>query len=100
MASLLISNPVQVVEDRLRSEKLQGRKKLDAFALGYPIPNLRRRTSVAYNKKHSNDVRSLYNGTSNWSFRSGINIAICGTASYGNTSSQGRAGKSKPSSSI
>ena len=68
MTSFLISNPVQVVEDRAKSEKLQGSKKPDAeVALRYPIPNLRRRTSVAYYTRNSNDVRSLYNGTSSWS---------------------------------
>ena len=68
MTSLSISSPVQVVEDRLKSEKLQGRKKLNAVvALSYPIPNLRRRTSVAtsHNTWNSNDVRSLYYGTYN-----------------------------------
>lgn len=66
MTSLSISSPVQVVEDRLESEKLQGRKKLNAVvALSYPIPNLRRRTSVAYITWNSNDVRSLYYGSNN-----------------------------------
>lgn len=75
MASLLISNPVQVVEDRAKSEKLQGSKKPDAqIALRYPIPNLRRRTSVAYSKRNSNDVRSLYDGTNGWS--------VCGDESF------------------
>ena len=83
MTSLSISNPVQVVEDRLRSEKLQGRKKLNAVAaLGCPIPNLRRRTSVAtsHNTWNSNDVRSLYNGSYNRYLRGDNTVIQCGDA--------------------
>lgn len=82
LTSLFISSPVQVVEDRRKSEKLQGSKKLSAVtSLGCPIPNLRRRrTSVATsdNTWNSNDVRSLYNGTNNRYLR-GDNILVkCG----------------------
>lgn len=60
-----LSNLVQVVEDRVISEKHEDSKKARQ-SMAFPIPNLRRRTSVAnLNSRHSNDVRSLYNGTTN-----------------------------------
>ena len=90
MTSLSISSPVQVVEDRLESEKLQGRKKLNAVvALSCPIPNLRRRTSVAHITWNSNDVRSLYYGSNNRNLRSDSFIVKCGDVHRKtNTSSQ------------
>lgn len=73
MSSLFISGPMQVVEDRGISEKHTGSKKLKGqLTLGCPIPNLRRRTSVANantNSHSSNVDRSLYYGTNNWSIR-------------------------------
>ena len=88
LVSPFISNPVQVVEDRRKSEKLQGSKKLNAVAaLSYPIPNLRRRrTSVAYTTWNCNVDRSLYNGTYNWYLR-GDNVVIqCGDYLHRKTS--------------
>lgn len=86
MTSLSISSPVQVVEDRLQSEKLQGRKKLNAVAaLGYPIPNLRRRTSVAHTTWNSNDVRSLYYGTYNWYLCGDDTLVKCGDTLHRDT---------------
>ena len=68
MLSLLISNPTQAVEDKRELEKRSGSKKLIATSMGCPIPDLRRRTSVA--KTHitwnSNVDRSLYYGNNNW----------------------------------
>ena len=67
MLSLLISGPVQAVEDRCKSEEHSGSKKLsENVSLGCPIPDLRRRTSVAnHNTCHSNVDRSLYYGSNN-----------------------------------
>ena len=85
---LSLSSPVQVVEDRLKSEKLQGRKKLNAVAaLGCPIPNLRRRTSVAHFTWNSNDVRSLYNGSNNRYLRGDNTVIQCGSYHTKNASS-------------
>ena len=68
MLSLLISNPTQAVEDKRQLEKRSGSKKLIGTSMGCPIPDLRRRTSVA--KTHitwnSNVDRSLYYGNNNW----------------------------------
>ena len=68
MLSLLISNPTQAVEDKRELEKRSGSKKLIGTSMGCPIPDLRRRTSVA--KTHitwnSNVDRSLYYGNNNW----------------------------------
>ena len=94
MTSLFISNPVQVVEDRHTSEKLQGSKKPNTkYVLGYPIPNLRRRTSVAHNTWHSNDVCSLHDGSNNRHLRSNDLIVKCGNALHkdNRSSSQTRA---------
>lgn len=87
LVSPFISNPVQVVEDRRESEKLQGSKKLSAVAaLSYPIPNLRRRrTSVAHITWNSNDVRSLYNGAHSWYLCSDDSVVKCGDASVHRT---------------
>ena len=68
MLSLLISGPMQAVEDKRKLEKHSGSKKLNEyFALGCPIPDLRRRTSVA--KPHitwtSNVDSGLCIGTNN-----------------------------------
>ena len=68
MSSLLISGPMQAVEDKRELEKHSGSKKLIGTSMGCPIPDLRRRTSVA--KTHitwnSNVDRSLYYGNNNW----------------------------------
>ena len=72
MLSLLISGPMQAVEDKRKLEKHMGSKKLNTVdVLGCPIPNLRRRTSVAesHTTWHSNVDRSLYYGTNNWNLR-------------------------------
>ena len=67
MLSLLISNPTQAVEDKRELEKRSGSKKLIGTSMGCPIPDLRRRTSVA--KTHitwnSNVDSGLYFGTTN-----------------------------------
>lgn len=75
-----LSGPTQAVEDRPRSEKRMGSKKLSGqVTLGCPVPDLRRRTSVAtYTTWNSNDVRSLYNGTNNRSLRGIDNNVIRG----------------------
>ena len=74
MSSLLISNPTQAVEDKRELEKRSGSKKLIGTSMGCPIPDLRRRTSVA--KTHitwnSNVDRGLYYGNNNWNLL-GIN---------------------------
>lgn len=67
MLSLLISGPMQAVEDKRKLEKHSGSKKLIGTSMGCPIPDLRRRTSVA--KPHitwtSNVDSGLYIGTNN-----------------------------------
>ncbi len=67
MLSLLISAPVQAVEDKRKLEKHSGSKKLIGTSMGCPIPDLRRRTSVA--KPHitwtSNVDSGLCIGTNN-----------------------------------
>ncbi len=64
MSSLFISGPMQAVEDRCKPEKHGGSKIPGAVLPGCPIPNLRRRTSVAnHNTWHSNVDSGLYNGT-------------------------------------
>lgn len=74
MSSLFISGPTQAVEDKRELEKRSGSKKLIGTSMGCPIPDLRRRTSVA--KTHitwnSNVDRSLYYGNNNWNIL-GIN---------------------------
>ena len=68
MLSLLISGPTQAVEDKRELEKRSGSKKLIGTSMCCPIPDLRRRTSVA--KTHitwnSNVDRGLYYGNNNW----------------------------------
>lgn len=68
MSPFLLSGRVQVVEDSIKTEKLHGSKRAGNKVLpAYPIPNLRRRTSVAnHNTWHSNVDRSLYYGNDNW----------------------------------
>ncbi len=64
MSSLFISGPMQAVEDRRKLEKHSGSKKLSGYSLGCPIPNLRRRTSVANHNTWTSNVDSgLYYGT-------------------------------------
>lgn len=67
MLSLLISGPMQAVEDKRKLEKHSGSKKLIGTSMGCPIPDLRRRTSVA--KPHitwtSNVDSGLCIGTNN-----------------------------------
>lgn len=67
MLSLLISGPMQAVEDKRKLEKHSGSKKLNEYsALGCPIPDLRRRTSVATHNTWTSNVDSgLYFGTNN-----------------------------------
>ena len=67
MLSLLISGPMQAVEDKRKLEKHSGSKKLVGTSMSCPIPDLRRRTSVA--KPHitwtSNVDSGLCFGTNN-----------------------------------
>ena len=64
MSSLFISGPMQAVEDRRKLEKHGGSKKPGVVLPGCPIPNLRRRTSVAnHNTWNSNVDSGLYYGT-------------------------------------
>lgn len=68
MSTSLISGPMQAVEDKRKLEKHMGSKKLSTVTvLGCPIPDLRRRTSVAKSHItwHSNVDRSLYYGNNN-----------------------------------
>lgn len=66
MLSLLISGHTQAVEDKHQLEERIGSKKLnEQSALGCPIPDLRRRTSVAYTTWNCNVDRSLYYGNNN-----------------------------------
>ncbi len=71
MSSLLISGHTQAVEDKRKLEERIGSKKLsEQSALGCPIPDLRRRTSVAYTTWNCNVDRSLYYGNNNWTLLS------------------------------
>ena len=66
MSSLLISGRTQAVEDKRQLEERIGSKKLNGYlTLGCPIPDLRRRTSVAYTTWNCNVDRSLYYGNNN-----------------------------------
>lgn len=68
MSSLLISGHTQAVEDKHQLEERIGSKKLNGYlTLGCPIPDLRRRTSVAktHTTWNSNVDRSLYYGNNN-----------------------------------
>ena len=80
MSSLLISNPTQAVEDKRELEKRSGSKKLIGTSMGCPIPDLRRRTSVAktHTTWNSNVDRSLYYGNNNRHLLSLNAIKQCG----------------------
>ena len=66
MLSLIISGPMQAVEDKRKLEKHSGSKKLIGTSTSCPIPDLRRRTSVAtHNTWISNVDSGLYFGTNN-----------------------------------
>jgi hypothetical protein len=66
MSSLLISGHTQAVEDKRKLEERIGSKKPNGYlTLGCPIPDLRRRTSVAYTTWNCNVDRSLYYGNNN-----------------------------------
>ena len=87
MSSLLISGPTQAVEDKRKLEKRSGSKKLNAVALGCPIPDLRRRTSVAktHTTWNSNVDRSLYYGNNKWNLLSLNAYKQCGYDSNDST---------------
>ena len=67
MLSPFISGPMQAVEDKRQLEKHSGSKKLIGTSMGCPIPDLRRRTSVAktHTTWNSNVDSGLYYGTNN-----------------------------------
>ena len=87
MLSLLISNPTQAVEDKRKLEKRSGSKKLIGTSMGCPIPDLRRRTSVAktHTTWNSNVDRSLYYGNNNWNLLSLDAYKQCGCGSNNST---------------
>ena len=87
MLSLLISNPTQAVEDKRKLEKRSGSKKLNAVALGCPIPDLRRRTSVAktHTTWNSNVDRGLYYGNNNRNLLGNSSIKQCRDTSNSST---------------
>ena len=60
MLSLLISGPMQAVEDKRKLEKHSGSKKLVGTSMSCPIPDLRRRTSVA--KTHTTWISNVDSG--------------------------------------
>ena len=94
MLSLLISGPMQAVEDKRKLEKHSGSKKLIGSSMGCPIPDLRRRTSVAktHTTWNSNVDRSLYYGNNNWNLLSLNAIQQCGRDFHDTASSTIKAG--------
>ena len=87
MLSLLISNPTQAVEDKRQLEKRSGSKKLIGTSMGCPIPDLRRRTSVAktHTTWNSNVDRGLYYGNNNWNILGNYAVKHCGRESNNST---------------
>ena len=87
MLSLLISNPTQAVEDKRELEKRSGSKKLIGTSMGCPIPDLRRRTSVAktHTTWNSNVDRGLYYGNNNWNILGNYAVKHCGRESNNST---------------
>ncbi len=88
MLSLLISNPTQAVEDKRKLEKRSGGKKLIGTSMGCPIPDLRRRTSVAktHTTWNSNVDRGLYYGNNNWNILGNDVVKSCRYYSTSSTS--------------
>ena len=87
MSSLLISGPMQAVEDKRELEKHSGSKKLIGTSMGCPIPDLRRRTSVAktHTTWNSNVDRGLYYGNNNWNILGNYAVKHCGRESNNST---------------